>query len=86
MVVLAEDHESDVLAIPVRPGVPRVLLVTEIDVVAVALVGIVVVDGGNDFDPMIETLRRGGVPTFRTADRAIKMFETFCHHRLGRQG
>ena len=44
---------------------------------------VVVVDGGSAYDPMVEALQRGGVPTFRTADRAMSMLESYCRHRLG---
>jgi acyl-CoA synthetase (NDP forming) len=43
---------------------------------------IVVVDGGAPYDPMVALLERYGVPVFRSADRALALFETYCHHRM----
>lgn len=43
---------------------------------------VVVVDGGSQFDAMVNRLIAGGVPTFRTADRAIRLFEIYCLHGL----
>lgn len=42
---------------------------------------IAVVDGGPLYDAMAATLESGGVPTFRTADRAIRMFDVYCGHQ-----
>lgn len=44
---------------------------------------VAVVDGGPLYDPMVALLEAGGVPTFRTADRAVRMLETYCRRRLG---
>jgi acyl-CoA synthetase (NDP forming) len=46
---------------------------------------VAVVDAGALYDPMAARLERGGVPAFRTADRALRLFETFCRSRLGRR-
>jgi acyl-CoA synthetase (NDP forming) len=43
---------------------------------------VVVVDGGAPFDAMVRRLESGGVPTFRTADRAMRLLEIFCCTRL----
>ena len=43
---------------------------------------IVVVDGGSLYDPMVALLERYGVPVFRSADRALALFETYCASRL----
>jgi acyl-CoA synthetase (NDP forming) len=43
---------------------------------------VAVVDGGPLYDPMAALLDAGGVPTFRTADRAVRMLETYCGQRL----
>lgn len=45
---------------------------------------VAVVDGGPLYDPMVALLEAGGVPTFRTADRAVRMLETYCRQRLRR--
>jgi acyl-CoA synthetase (NDP forming) len=44
---------------------------------------VAVVDGGAHFDAMAAQLEDDGVPTFRTADRALRMFEAYCASRLG---
>jgi acyl-CoA synthetase (NDP forming) len=43
---------------------------------------VAVVDAGPVYDPMVQQLRAHGVPTFRVADRAVRMFERYCRHRL----
>jgi acyl-CoA synthetase (NDP forming) len=45
---------------------------------------IAVVDAGPLYDPMARALEEGGVPTFRTADRALRLFGLYCAVRLGR--
>jgi acyl-CoA synthetase (NDP forming) len=37
---------------------------------------VAVVDGGAPFDAMVRRLEKGGVPTFRTADRAMRLLES----------
>jgi acyl-CoA synthetase (NDP forming) len=43
---------------------------------------IAVVDAGPLYDPMALRLEQGGVPTFRTADRALRLFGAWCTQRL----
>ena len=43
---------------------------------------VAVVDAGALYDPAAARLERGGVPVFRTADRALRLFEVFCRARL----
>ena len=43
---------------------------------------IVVIDSGSLYDAMAEALEARGVPVFRTADRALKLFQVFCRERL----
>lgn len=43
---------------------------------------VAVVDSGRLFDPMARALEEGGVPTFRSADRALRLFGTFIRRRL----
>jgi acyl-CoA synthetase (NDP forming) len=43
---------------------------------------VAVVDAGPLYDPMVRALEEGGVPTFRTADRALRLFGRWCAHRL----
>ncbi len=43
---------------------------------------VAVVDSGPLYDPMANMLAEHRVPTFRTADRALRLFETFCRWRL----
>jgi acyl-CoA synthetase (NDP forming) len=45
---------------------------------------VAVVDAGPLYDPMARALEAGGVPTFRTADRALRLFGRFCAARLAR--
>jgi acyl-CoA synthetase (NDP forming) len=40
------------------------------------------VDGGRDYDAMATLLEENGVPTFRTADRALRLFARFCEARM----
>ncbi len=42
---------------------------------------LVIVDAGPLYDPMAATLTAAGVPTFRTADRALRLFNVFCGAR-----
>jgi hypothetical protein len=37
-----------------------------------------VVDAGDVYDPMAALLDSGGVPTFRTADRALRLFNLWA--------
>jgi acyl-CoA synthetase (NDP forming) len=39
---------------------------------------VAVVDAGILYDPMAARLERAGIPTFRTADRALRLFDIFC--------
>jgi acyl-CoA synthetase (NDP forming) len=41
-----------------------------------------VVDSGALYDAMAELLEARGVPVFRTADRALRLFNIFCRERL----
>jgi acyl-CoA synthetase (NDP forming) len=41
-----------------------------------------IVDAGALYDPMVSRLEAAGIATFRTADRALKLFEIFCAERL----
>jgi acyl-CoA synthetase (NDP forming) len=43
---------------------------------------VAVVDAGEAFDGMAELLRRGGVPVFRSADRALLQLRRFCEFGL----
>ena len=44
---------------------------------------VAVVDAGSAYDPMAQALEDGGVPVFRTADRALRLFGRWCEQRLG---
>ena len=44
---------------------------------------VAVVDAGPLYDPMAQLLEQGGVPTFRTADTALRLFDIYCGARLG---
>jgi len=46
---------------------------------------VAVVDAGPLYDPMVRALEEGGVPTFRSADRALRVFGRYCEARA-RQG
>ena len=43
---------------------------------------VAVVDSGPLYDPMASLLAEHRIPTFRTTDRALRLFETFCRWRL----
>ncbi len=43
---------------------------------------VAVVDAGRLYDRMAQRLEDGGVPTFRTADRALRLFGRWCTQRL----
>jgi len=43
---------------------------------------VAVVDGGALYDTMAQVLTHAGVPTFRTTDRALRLFEIYCRSRL----
>lgn len=45
---------------------------------------IAVVDAGPLYDPMARALEEGGVPVFRSADRALRVFGRYCRARLAR--
>jgi acyl-CoA synthetase (NDP forming) len=45
---------------------------------------VVAVDGGPLFDPMAQLLEAHGIPTFRTADRALRLLDRYCGAKLGR--
>ena len=42
----------------------------------------VVVDAGPIYDEMARLLKAYEIPTFRTADRALRLFHRFCEERL----
>jgi acyl-CoA synthetase (NDP forming) len=43
---------------------------------------VAVVDAGPRYVPMATLLEQHGIPTFRTADRALRIFGTYCERRL----
>ena len=43
---------------------------------------LVVVDAGGLYDPMVRALESAGIPVFRSADRALRLFNVFCADRL----
>jgi len=47
---------------------------------------VVIVDGGALYDPMAAYLAAAGVPTFRTADRALRLLDEYSRACLARQG
>jgi acyl-CoA synthetase (NDP forming) len=46
---------------------------------------VAVVDAGLLYDPMAHKLEDAGIPTFRTADRALKLFNIFCGEKIKQQ-
>jgi acyl-CoA synthetase (NDP forming) len=42
---------------------------------------VVVVDAGAIYDPMARALDAAGIPTFRTADRALRLLNVYCAER-----
>ena len=47
---------------------------------------VTVVDAGATYDPLVDRLRRGGLPVFRKIDRAAQALSVFVAHRLRRRG
>jgi acyl-CoA synthetase (NDP forming) len=45
---------------------------------------IAVIDAGPLYDAMARLLEKSGIPTFRTADRALRLFNIYCEMRLRR--
>ncbi len=45
---------------------------------------VVVIDSGEIYDPMVDMMTRAGLPVFRTADLAIRMFGKYAANRLKR--
>jgi acyl-CoA synthetase (NDP forming) len=43
---------------------------------------LVVIDSGPLYDPMARLLEERGIPTFRTADRALGLFNIFCQEKM----
>jgi acyl-CoA synthetase (NDP forming) len=43
---------------------------------------VAVIDSGSLYDPMARCLEEGGIPTFRTADRALRLLNIFCKVRM----
>ena len=46
---------------------------------------VVVVDGGRLYDGMFQMLEDAGIPAFRTADRAMRLFGTWWEAALRRR-
>lgn len=44
---------------------------------------VVAVDSGALYDPLVAGLRKGGVPTFRSVDSAMRAFQLYLAYRLG---
>jgi acyl-CoA synthetase (NDP forming) len=44
---------------------------------------VAVVDAGSAYDPLVARLEAGGVPTFRSADRALRLLGRYCTASLG---
>jgi acyl-CoA synthetase (NDP forming) len=42
---------------------------------------VVVVDAGALYDPMVRALQAAGIPTFRSADRALRLLNVYCSAR-----
>jgi len=49
---------------------------------AIAKPWVAVVDAGALYDPMARLLEEAEIPTFRAADRALRLFNIFCAARL----
>lgn len=43
---------------------------------------IAIVDAGPLYDPLVQELQRGGIPTFRAADRALRLLNLFVEERF----
>jgi len=44
---------------------------------------VAVVDGGHQYDPLVSRLRQGGIPVFRTVDRAMEILELYGRWAAG---
>ncbi len=44
---------------------------------------VAIVDGGPRYEPLVSALEAGGIPVFRTADRAMRALDAVVRHRLG---
>ena len=47
---------------------------------------VVSVDAGSLYDPLVKMLEEGGIPTFRSADRAIRVLERYINYKLRTAG
>jgi acyl-CoA synthetase (NDP forming) len=45
---------------------------------------VVTVDSGTLYDPLARGLQKGGVPTFRSVDSAMRAFQRYLAYRMGR--
>ncbi len=43
---------------------------------------VAIVDGGPLYDPLVAALEAGGIPVFRTADRAMRALDAVVRRRL----
>lgn len=43
---------------------------------------VAVIDAGTLYDPMAVMLEENSIPVFRTADRALRLFNVYCNHKL----
>jgi len=43
---------------------------------------VVVIDSGHLYDPMARVLEDAGIPTFRAADRAVRLLGIWAEHTL----
>jgi acyl-CoA synthetase (NDP forming) len=47
---------------------------------------VVVVDAGAIYDPLVRALEGAGIPTFRSADRALRLLNVYCESRMRGRG
>jgi hypothetical protein len=43
---------------------------------------VAVVDSGKLYDPLVELLEGHGIPTLRSADRALMLLNVFCREKI----
>ncbi len=46
---------------------------------------VTVVDAGTQYDPLAQLIEENGIPVFRTADRAMRLFDLYCRAISGRR-
>ena len=91
---MGDDEEIDAVVVAVVPLTPQLRTTPEeiaqggslTERIPALLRGsrkpvVAVIDSGALYEPMAQALREGGVPTFRTADQAVRSLGRYLCHR-----